>query len=103
MEDLHEHPAEMKIHPADDLVALGFGIPVTEGQGQVLEAHLAMPRIDPIQDPGHEVRQCVRLLDGQYLRECDHEPGEHGDQVVEPGAADLLAGHVRHSVDARDS
>ena len=39
--------AEMAIHAADDLVALGVGVPVAEGHGQVLEPDLAMPRSRP--------------------------------------------------------
>ena len=70
--------AEMPVDLADDPVALGGREPVAEGDFQVLVTDLAMPQIDPIDDPAQEARQGVRLPDRQHLGEGRPASGRPG-------------------------
>jgi hypothetical protein len=54
VEDLHQHHAEVLIHPANDLVTLGLGVSVAERQFEVLQADVAVPPVHSVEDGGQE-------------------------------------------------
>ena len=100
VEDLHEHRTKMAIHPADNLIALGARVLIAECCGEIVDAYLAMPLINPIDHPTQKARQRIRLLDREHLGEGDYATNCEVGDVVEPESTLLQAGHRSHSVDS---
>ena len=93
VQELHDHHAEVKVNRAHDAVALRIVVAIPVCQPQVLDSHHAVPGVHLVRHPGQEPRQGIGLRDGEHLGKRHDQADRQVDEVIDPGAASLVAGH----------